>query len=68
MVNFLSMRKFYTGVSSPANYFYPAHHAFSEKMHLLIWTDAIAGISLLSFILWLVLVVKEWQVDNVKKN
>jgi len=55
-----------TGVSSPAHYLYPAHHAFSGKMHLLIWTDAIAGISLLFFILWSALIAREWQEKNLK--
>jgi hypothetical protein len=55
-----------TGISSPAHYFYPAHHVFSQKMHLLIWTDAIAGISLLFFILWSALIVREWQEKNLK--
>ena len=55
-----------TGISSPAHYFYPAHHAFSEKMHLLIWTDAIAGISLLFFILWSALIIREWQGESFK--
>jgi hypothetical protein len=55
-----------TGISSPAHYFYPAHHVFSQKMHFLIWTDAIAGISLLFFILWSALIAREWQEKNFK--
>lgn len=55
-----------TGISSPGHYFYPAHHVFSQKMHLLIWTDAIAGISLLFFILWSALIAREWQEKNLK--
>lgn len=50
-----------TGVSSPGHYLYSAQHVFSQKMHLLIWMDAIAGISLLIFILRSALVLKEWR-------
>jgi len=50
-----------TGISSPGHYFYSAQHVFSGKMHLLIWMDAIAGISLLIFILRSVLILKEWR-------
>ncbi|MDV2991409.1 MAG: hypothetical protein N4J56_001063 [Chroococcidiopsis sp. SAG 2025] len=50
-----------TGISSPGHYLYSAQHVFSGKMHLLIWTDAIAGISLLIFILRSALVLKEWR-------
>lgn len=57
-----------TGISSPAHYFFPATEAFSLKMNLLIWTDAIAGISLIFFILWSALIFKEWRVDFVEKN
>ncbi|NHC37279.1 hypothetical protein [Scytonema millei] len=50
-----------TGLSSPGHYLYSVQHVFSGKMHLLIWTDAIAGISLLIFILRSALVLKEWR-------
>ncbi len=34
-----------TGLSSPAHYFYGELSQFSLKMHALIWTDIIAGLS-----------------------
>lgn len=53
-----------TGISSPGHYFYSVQHVFSGKMHLLIWTDAIAGISLLIFILRSALILKEWYKER----
>ncbi|MGL4618029.1 hypothetical protein [Chroococcidiopsis sp.] len=53
-----------TGLSSPGHYFYAAQNIFTGKMHLLIWTDAIAGISLLIFILRSALVLKEWHKER----
>lgn len=53
-----------TGLSSPGHYFYSVQHVFSGKMHLLIWTDAIAGISLLIFILRSVVILKEWRKER----
>lgn len=49
-----------TGISSIAHYFFPAIEAYSLKMNVLIWSDAIAGISLLFFILWSGLIIREW--------
>lgn len=42
-----------TGISSLGHYFFPATEALSVKMNVFIWLDAIAGISLLSFTIWL---------------
>lgn len=50
-----------TSVSSPGHYFYPMVTSMSVKMHLLIWCDAIAGLSLILFILWSGLFLKEWR-------
>lgn len=50
-----------TGLSSPAHYLYGAMSEFSVKMHFLIWTDFLAGISVIGFIIWSGLVKKEWQ-------
>lgn len=50
-----------TSLSSPAHYLYPMMAPMSAKMHLLIWGDAIAGILLLSFVLWSALVQREWR-------
>lgn len=53
-----------TGISSPGHYFYSAQHIFSGKIHLLIWMDAIAGISLLIFILRSALILQEWRKER----
>ena len=38
-----------TGISSPGHYLYPMVNSMSLKMHLLIWCDAFAGLSLIIF-------------------
>lgn len=50
-----------TGISSTAHYFFPATEPFSLKMNVLIWFDAIAGISLLIFLFWSGLILREWE-------
>ncbi|MDJ0697423.1 MAG: hypothetical protein QNJ49_17800 [Mastigocoleus sp. MO_167.B18] len=50
-----------TSVSSPGHYLYPMIIPMSVKMHLLIWCDAIAGLSLIGFIIWSGLFLQEWQ-------
>lgn len=50
-----------TGLSSPAHYFYGELSQFSAKMHVLIWSDAIAGLSIVGFIIWSVLILQEWR-------
>jgi hypothetical protein len=44
-----------TSISSPGHYLYPGAMAMSLKMHGLVWLDAIAGLSLISFVLWSIL-------------
>lgn len=50
-----------TSVASPGHYLFPAIAPFSLKMHTLIWFDALAGLALISFILWSGLFLKEWR-------
>jgi hypothetical protein len=50
-----------TSVSSPGHYLFPMMHAMSLKMHELIWSDALSGISLIAFILWSGAIAQEWQ-------
>jgi hypothetical protein len=50
-----------TGLSSPAHYFYGELSRFSVKMHLLIWTDVFAGLSVVAFITWSLLIAQEWR-------
>ena len=54
-----------TGLSSPTHYFYGAMSQFSGKMHLFIWSDALAGLAVIAFIVWSALVTQEWR--NAKK-
>ena len=50
-----------TGLSSPTHYFYGAMSQFSSKMHLFIWSDAIAGLAVVAFIVWSALIIQEWR-------
>lgn len=50
-----------TGLSSPAHYFYGELSQFSVKMHILIWTDVIAGLSVVAFLTWSLFVAQEWR-------
>jgi hypothetical protein len=50
-----------TGLSSPAHYFYGELSQFSLKMHILIWTDVIAGLSIVAFLTWSLLIAQEWR-------
>ena len=50
-----------TGISSPTHYLYPMVTSMSVKMHLLIWCDAIAGLSLIGFIFWSSLLLQQWH-------
>ncbi|WP_019508381.1 hypothetical protein [Pleurocapsa sp. PCC 7319] len=53
-----------TGLSSPAHYFYGSLSQFSIKMHILIWTDVIAGLSIVGFIIWSFLIAQEWRITE----
>jgi hypothetical protein len=53
-----------TGLSSPAHYFYGELSRFSVKMHLLIWTDVFAGLSVVAFITWSLLIAQEWSTNK----
>ena len=50
-----------TGLSSPAHYFYGSWLRFSSKMHAFIWSDAIAGLTVVGFIIWSGLLAREWR-------
>lgn len=52
-----------TGLSSPAHYLYGEISEFSVKMHIFIWTDVLAGLLVLSYVLWSGLLLREWQKD-----
>ena len=50
-----------TGLSSPTHYLYGALSQFSIKMHVFIWLDAIAGLSVVAFIIWSALITQQWR-------
>lgn len=56
-----------TGLSSLAHYFYGELSQFSIKMHAFIWSDAIAGLSVVGFIIWSALILQEWSVTEENK-
>jgi hypothetical protein len=50
-----------TSISSPGHYLFPMTHEMSLKMHSLIWSDALSGMSLITFILWSGGIAQEWR-------
>lgn len=50
-----------TGLSSPTHYLYGGLSEFTFKMHCLIWSDFIVGLSVIGFIMWSGLIKREWQ-------
>jgi hypothetical protein len=50
-----------TSISSPGHYLFPMVAPMSVTMHSLIWLDALSGISLIGFLVWSGLVVREWR-------
>jgi hypothetical protein len=52
-----------TGLASPGHYLYGHFSQFSFKMHLFIWTDGLAGLSILVFTLWLIGTAGQRQSD-----
>lgn len=54
-----------TSVSSPGHYLFPIVIPMSLKMHSLIWLDAIAGVSLIGFLLWSCTVAQEWRSADI---
>ena len=50
-----------TGLSSIAHYFYGSWSQFSFKMHAFIWSDTIAGLTVVGFIVWSVLLAQQWR-------
>jgi hypothetical protein len=49
-----------TSISSPGHYLFPMVAPMSVTMHSLIWLDALSGISLIGFLMWSSLVLREW--------
>ena len=54
----------FTGLSSPAHYFYGALSNFSVKMHALIWLDLLTGAFVLGFVVYSGLLLREWQPEE----
>jgi hypothetical protein len=50
-----------TGLTSPGHYLYEGAQSMTVKMTVLIWSDAIAGLLIVGFLLWSGLIQREWQ-------
>ena len=50
-----------TGLSSPTHYLYGELSQFSVKMHAFIWSDAIAGLLVVGFVTWSILIARQWR-------
>ncbi|NJM77515.1 MAG: hypothetical protein HC852_19195 [Acaryochloridaceae cyanobacterium RU_4_10] len=59
----LSMSGYYalTGLTSPGHYLYEGAQSMTVKMTALIWSDAIAGLLVVGFLVWSGLIRREWQ-------
>ena len=57
-----------TGLSSSAHYLYGELSQFSLKMHAFIWMDIIAGLSVVAFLTWSLLIAQEWHINREIKG
>ncbi|MBD1912726.1 MULTISPECIES: hypothetical protein [unclassified Leptolyngbya] len=53
-----------TSLSSPVHYLYPMVVPMSVKMHGSILLDAVAGLTLVAFLLWSGLIAQEWRIGG----
>ena len=53
-----------TGLSSPAHYLYGELSQFSVKMHAFIWSDVVAGLLVLGFVIWSILIARQWRITE----
>ncbi|NEU74369.1 hypothetical protein PI95_017830 [Hassallia byssoidea VB512170] len=51
-----------TSISSPGHYLLPIIAPMSLKMHSLIWLDGVAGLTLISFLVWSSVILQEWRI------
>jgi hypothetical protein len=56
-----------TGLSRVAHYFYGTISDFSVKMHIFIWSDFLAGLLVVGFVIYSGLILREWQKQKVYK-
>jgi hypothetical protein len=55
-----------TSLSSPGHYLFPMVTPISLKMTCLIWLDAVAGLTLIGFLVWSGAIAQEWR--KVSRN
>jgi hypothetical protein len=53
-----------TGASTPLHYLYAPMSHFMMRMNISIWSDGLAALLLILFLVWSVVIAKEWQFDR----
>jgi hypothetical protein len=53
-----------TGASTPLHYLYAPMSHFMMRMNISILSDGLAALLLILFLLWSVVIAKEWQIDR----
>jgi hypothetical protein len=53
-----------TGGSTPLHYLYAPMSHFMMRMNISIWSDGLVSLSLIVFLIWSVLIAREWQIDR----
>jgi hypothetical protein len=53
-----------TGASTPLHYLYAPMSHFMMRMNISIWSDGLAALLLILFLVWSVVIAKEWQLDR----
>jgi hypothetical protein len=53
-----------TGASTPLHYLYAPMSHFMMRMNISIWSDGLAALLLILFLVWSIVIAKEWQIDR----
>jgi hypothetical protein len=53
-----------TGASTPLHYLYAPMSHFMMRMNISIWSDGVAALLLILFLIWSVAIAREWQIDR----
>jgi hypothetical protein len=53
-----------TGASTPLHYLYAPMSHFMMRMNISIWSDGFVALLLILFLIWSVVIAREWQIDR----
>lgn len=57
-----------TGASTPLHYLYAPMSHFMIRMNISIWSDGLAALLLIIFLIWSILIEREWQESILTDN